>query len=570
MFAGAPVEAANPPAEPAAAARPARSPAIAALLSFVFPGAGQLYLGRRVAAVVFAVPTVATLAWASLQLTQGFTYLALSMLDQQYSMTVMVVAVLFTLWRIAAILHPFVVANPRRFRAPAGAALAALLLVTLGMGDVVYSNAYDAWSASRQIASNDFSDPTASPRPSSIAEAGATDTATDTSFPTYDDTWDETDSPEPSSSATSTTNPCAGITPPPIVGDRSGSGAAAYDAKPPIELIAVANADPTATPNAETPTPEPTATPAATAEPTATPAPTVEPTATTAATPTPAATPQHRMTILLTGVDFMSGRRHALNDTLMLVSVNLDTRAVAMVSVPRDSAGFPFYWGGTAPSTLKINNLANAISAGKFGSPDSPMVTLAKEVGFLVGVKTDYYAEIDMDGFRQMIDLVGGVDVYNPTVLDDPSSCTYVPVGTVHLDGPTALRYVRSRESSNDYARANRQQLVMIALEKKIAQPSMLPKLGSLLALAGKSIATNFPLNTAKDYVSIAQNLSGVSHCVLGPPYNYHPDSSLTGGSWTSRLLLDKVATLSVYYFGSDSLYAGKPGVSPAACQNHA
>jgi len=175
-----------------------------------------------------------------------------------------------------------------------------------------------------------------------------------------------------------------------------------------------------------------------------------------------------------------------------------------------------------------------------------------------------------MDGFRQMIDLVGGVDVYNPTVLDDPSSCTYVPVGTVHLDGPTALRYVRSRESSNDYARANRQQLVMIALEKKIAQPSMLPKLGSLLALAGKSIATNFPLNTAKDYVSIAQNLSGVSHCVLGPPYNYHPDSSLTGGSWTSRLLLDKVATLSVYYFGSDSLYAGKPGVSPAACQNHA
>ena len=274
------------------------------------------------------------------------------------------------------------------------------------------------------------------------------------------------------------------------------------------------------------------------------------------------------MTILLTGVDFMSGRHHAFNDTLMLVSMNLDTRAVALVSVPRDTAAFPFYWGGNAPVNFKINYLVRALAAGTFKAPDPPMTALAKEIGFLVGVQTDYYAEIDMDGFRQMIDLVGGVNVNNPRLLNDPSTCTYVPVGNVHLDGGMALQYVRSRESSNDYQRASRQQLVMIALEKKLATPAMLPKLGSLLALAGKSIATNFPLNTVKDYVGLAQNLTAVSHCVLGPPYNWHPDSNSTGGAWTSRLYLDRVANLSVSLFGTDSLYAGQPGIVPTPCQN--
>ena len=263
----------------------------------------------------------------------------------------------------------------------------------------------------------------------------------------------------------------------------------------------------------------------------------------------------------------MQGRSHALNDSLMLVSIDLDTRAVSMVSVPRDSSAFPFYWGGQAPDTFKINGLVDAIKAGEFGSPDTPMVTLANEIGWLVGVRVDYYAEIDIDGFGQLVDMVGGVDIYNPTLLDDPFSCTYVPAGQVHLDGQTALQYVRSRESTNDYQRASRQQRVLIALERKLSTPAMLPKLGSLLNLAGSSIATNFPLNTARDYVDIAQNIGSISQCVLGPPYNYHPDSSETGGTWTSRLLLDQIADLSVYLFGSASRYYGQAGVSPSPCQ---
>ncbi len=62
-----------------------------------------------------------------------------------------------------------------------------------------------------------------------------------------------------------------------------------------------------------------------------------------------------RTTILLTGLDQFSGRSEQLYDSIMVVSFDSATNRVAMVSVPRDTAGFPFYWGGT--SKIKINAL---------------------------------------------------------------------------------------------------------------------------------------------------------------------------------------------------------------------
>ncbi|MGD0248183.1 MAG: LCP family protein [Candidatus Limnocylindrales bacterium] len=538
---------------------------MAATLSFVFPGAGQLYLGRRVSAVVFFVPALVAVLWAALQLSQGLVYFAVSLLDDTYALTVMVVAVAFTAWRVTSIAHPFLVVRPRRIGLRTGAVLALLLIATVGMGDVVFSNAFDAYSASRQIASNDFTDATQPETP-------------DLWTPDPDWTFVLTGSGGPSSSPTEEISPTPGPTCPPsymqaqrIPSNAFAAPAAASPEPSPSTPVPSPTVGPTES-SSPLPSPTPEITPSPTPEITPSPTPEITPSPTPEITPSPSPTggpgSPTRLTVVLVGVDFMAGRSHALTDSLMLVSVDLQTRAVAMVSVPRDTSAFPFYWGGQAPDNFKINALANAIAAGRFGSPDPPLVTLANEIGFLVGVKIDYYAEIDMDGFKQMIDLIGGVDINNPSVLNDPFTCTYVPAGLVHLDGSMALRYVRSRESTNDYSRASRQQIVLMALEKKMATPAMLPKLGSLLALAGKSIATNFPLKTAKDYVYTAEHISSIAHCVLGPPYNFHPDSKLTNGTWTSRLKLDQVANLSVQFFGTESRYYGQPGVVPAPCQN--
>jgi hypothetical protein len=64
------------------------------------------------------------------------------------------------------------------------------------------------------------------------------------------------------------------------------------------------------------------------------------------------------------------------------------------------------------------------------------------------------------------------------------------------------------------------------------------------------SRAVKGPWSRGGDWVEVAWSFA---QCVLGPPYNCHPDSSLTRGTWTSRLNLDQVANLSVQLFGTDS-----------------
>jgi LCP family protein required for cell wall assembly len=319
------------------------------------------------------------------------------------------------------------------------------------------------------------------------------------------------------------------------------------------------------------PSPIPTATA------TATPAPTPQDTSAFApyASTEPGLTPApsyptnpDRITFLLIGVDFMTGRNHALTDTMMLATLDVHTNKVTLISVPRDTSNFDLYYGGWVSPQFKLNQLMEAASSPSFGSPDSGVETLVKEVAFLVGMPIDYYAAVDLEGFVKMVQAMGGVDVNVTTAVNDPSTGTFVPVGLIHMDGHLALKYARSRESSSDYARSSRQQDLLVALARKVASAAVVPQLPTLLSLAGTTLSTDFPLKYARNFVSAFRRVGTPTECVLGPPYSYHPDSSTTGGSWTSRLDINRVANLSVYLFGAESLYANRPGVVPAPCDS--
>jgi polyisoprenyl-teichoic acid--peptidoglycan teichoic acid transferase len=272
----------------------------------------------------------------------------------------------------------------------------------------------------------------------------------------------------------------------------------------------------------------------------------------------------NRITFLLIGADFMAGRSHSLTDTMILATLDVHTNKATVISVPRDTADFPLYYGPWAPITFKLNELMAASSS--LGSPDSGVETLKKEVGYLVGLPIDYYAAIDLDGFVKMVDAVGGIDVNVTTAINDPFTGTFIAAGMNHFDGHTALKYVRSRESSSDYARSARQQDVLIALARKVVTPEVVLQLGTLLNLAGTTVATDFPMKYARNFVSAFRRVQNPYECVLGPPYSFHPDTSTTGGTWTSRLDLARVANLSVYLFGHESTYYGQAGVVPAPC----
>jgi LCP family protein required for cell wall assembly len=284
-------------------------------------------------------------------------------------------------------------------------------------------------------------------------------------------------------------------------------------------------------------------------------------------TPTPAPI-AGRTTILLAGVDAYAGRTERLYDSIMIVSLDADTNRVAMVSVPRDSAYFPLYFGGTVSKTTRINALVSYVQHGWIKSPDDPWTTFVKEVGYLVGIPIDYYAIMDLAGFVKMIDLVGGIDVNNPSVINDPvydwldksPPGFYLAAGPQHLDGRHALAYVRSRHGADnsDWKRSSRQQQVLVALERKMASPQMLLQLPSLIQTLGSSVRTTFPANQIADMVARGDQIpqENISQVVLGPPYS---DTGTGGpGISTTCLRLDKIAAVSVQLFGSDSRYYGK------------
>jgi LCP family protein required for cell wall assembly len=304
------------------------------------------------------------------------------------------------------------------------------------------------------------------------------------------------------------------------------------------------------------------------------PTPTPEPTLNKALStlwPAPAPAPTYwsnpdRITFVLIGVDMMTGRHHSSTDTMILATLDVNTNKATIISVPRDTSYFPLYYGGWAGETFKLNGLMTAASSSDFGSPDSGVETLKKEIGYLVGLPVDYYAAVDLEGFVNIVQAMGGVDVDVKTAVNDPFSGTFVPAGLVHMDGHVALKYARSRMSSSDYARSSRQQDVLTALARKVVTPEVVPQLPELLSLAGTTIATDFPMKNARNFVTAFRRVAAPTQCVLGPPYSYHPDSSTTGGSWTSRLDMDRVAGLSVYLFGRESLYYDMPGVVPAPC----
>ena len=124
---------------------------------------------------------------------------------------------------------------------------------------------------------------------------------------------------------------------------------------------------------------------------------------------------------------------------------------------------------------------------------------------------------------------------------------------------------MRSRHGSDgtagnsDYARSDRQQQVLIALLHKMAQPNQILALPNLISTLGSSITTGFPANKVADYVALGQSVpsGNIKQIVLAPPtYSINGISTVTA---SSCLLNDKVAALSIDWFGQDSTWYGKP-----------
>ena len=188
--------------------------------------------------------------------------------------------------------------------------------------------------------------------------------------------------------------------------------------------------------------------------------------------------------VLMLGVDSRDGER-ARSDTMMLAAVHPAKQSAYLISIPRDS-----YMELPGKGFDKVNH------AMAFGGPKLVKESLEQ----FLDIKIDRYVSVDFDGFRQIVDELGGVqiDVKKRMKYSDPSDGTYIDIqpGLQTLSGEQALDYARYRKSDlgkedSDYQRISRQQEILKALANKGASAQTYSKVFSLMEIMGQHVKTD-------------------------------------------------------------------------------
>lgn len=232
----------------------------------------------------------------------------------------------------------------------------------------------------------------------------------------------------------------------------------------------------------------------------------------------------------------MGGPSHEggdLTDTMLLVSYNTGTNTLTSMSLPRDiwsdtlkdKINSAYHYGEENESGgLRPSEAPNEVKSGGGGMKLTKMIV--KEI---TGIELSYIFTVDFSGFEKLIDEVGGVDINVPDTFTDATypiagkendlceedstyACRYMSVtftkGIEHMSGERALVYVRSRyadgEQGSDFARGDRQQQVITAIQKKLstAQTYFPPsKIFTLITLMGQMVQSDMSIDEQLSFV---------------------------------------------------------------------
>ena len=238
--------------------------------------------------------------------------------------------------------------------------------------------------------------------------------------------------------------------------------------------------------------------------------------------------PSGQTKILLLGSDQRTNDPGFRTDVIILVTLDPEKKTVSAVSFPRD------LWV-KVPSLyeMKINQV---FDLGGFKA-------MAEMFQANFGVTPDYYVLTNFSGFTEVIDSQGGVDVDVAQELSDRcdlpqavnGSCTVKP-GTVHMDGATALWYVRSRHTTSDFDRLRRAQEVLYALFRKMLNVGTIAKLPELKAQFDQNVQTDISISQAISFVPFATG-------ILASPDRIHrfaitEDEATPSWSWNGMWIL--------------------------------
>ena len=237
-----------------------------------------------------------------------------------------------------------------------------------------------------------------------------------------------------------------------------------------------------------------------------------------------------RINILMLGQDAGQDRTGTRPDTIMVASVDTATGKTALFSIPRNLEKVHFPEGTVAAEKFpdgfdyygKNQNLINAVWAWAeenkdlFPGDDSPGLTATTwAVEETLGLKTDYYAQVNLQGFEDMVNAIGGVDMVverripigggtNQATGGKYPITGYIEPGQQHLDGYHALWYARSREGSDDFNRMCRQQRMVRVVTEESNPATLAMSIPGLVTATENNIVTDIPTSDIDAFAELA------------------------------------------------------------------
>ena len=235
-----------------------------------------------------------------------------------------------------------------------------------------------------------------------------------------------------------------------------------------------------------------------------------------------------KATVMIMGVDERAddvGR----SDTLMIATLDPDKNQAALLSVPRDTR-----------VKIKGHGFDKINAAYAYGGRKLTQETIES----LLNTHIDHYIKINVHGFTKIIDALGGIDIdvekrmyYEDPWDDDGGLYIDLQPGMQHMDGKTAITYVRYRDEEGDIGRIKRQQNFMKAVMDKLVSPTIIPKLPAIVSAVSDSVETDMSvseilfflgtLQDAKDNGLKSEMLPGKPVYIEGISY-WVPDISKT------------------------------------------
>ena len=450
---------------------PGRSPHIAAVLSFLWPGLGQAASGNLRRGALLAIPALLLLLFGVLaSAASPFDLIELA-LDPNVILALLFINALFLLYRVVVILDAYRLsararmAWPRSARRVSVSVLVALLLGTTMIHGVIGYVGYRAYEADRAILADDQD------------HAGF-------------------EIPEPS----------------------WGPDASAGPGQP-------------------TPSPTPK--------------------------PGPEWAQDGRLNLLLIGSDNGPGRWSLRTDTMMVLSVDINTGRAALFGIPRNMVNVPLPpESANAFPCRCFPNLLNGLYVYAMSHPTQfpggdarGFRAVTGAVQELVGVRLDGMVGVSLNGFVGLVNAIGGLWIDVPSSLydshyplEDGSRDVVISInaGCQKLNGRMALAYARSRHQDSDYGRMKRQQLVVVALRQQLDPLKLLPQAADLLELARDNLFTTLKRSEIAGLARMARQVNPKkikSYMFVPPKYPSYLNAVTTASIRTVvRGVFDKAA----------------------------